>query len=660
MRSSVSRWLRAGPMLLYVAGAAHGADAMSPADMLKLAGGTTFEVVLPKVEPAHVKYEKALPLELLSFTERNDKYWSVGTAFAIGDNQYVSAAHVLHSGIGSAMGKPALRSATGEVYPVTRILKHSVDEDFIVFSVQAAPAVQPLVVNTQSAIGAPVFAVGNALGDGVVIRDGLLTSETAEDQDGRWKWLRFSAAASPGNSGGPLLDAAGQVIGVITAKSPGENLNFALPMARVLQGKDDVSVANVRSSFGLPILRGEQVATFGGQFPLPADWDTFTAAMLRRQHRNYSDAQRDLLKQEKDSLPPRGESARLAATLDPSVQYALLKQGDDNSWALEEGESDEKAELPNDGEVEIRSVSGMSLFRLRRSLKQSDPNFYRDGAAMMDLLLRGIKLPRYVGTQAIRITSLGSPQTDVVLRDRFGRVWQERIWQIGYSDLQIVSMALPTPDGYVGQLSFANASSVQSIREKLQLTADYVHLSYSGSVQQWRTFLDQKDLAPKMLRDTALRNDSIEGLDLRLPSLSMRIPRSVIKMEDSSEISLYMAFLPEGDSLTWEPLGALAEEKPDDSSFVQVLGQPKPGAGAGTKLNERWAKLVARDGEYTGAPRNSSQFDQFWTRGVVGDPAAERLFEVVMNLKEKSLLPRQVIERRDQLLTGIKTSAGGR
>jgi len=121
-----------------------------------------------------------------------------------------------------------------------------------------------------------------------------------------------------------------------------------------------------------------------------------------------------------------------------------------------------------------------------------------------------------------------------------------------------------------------------------------------------------------------------------------------------------MAFVPKGETLNWEPLGVTVKEKSEDTSFVQVLGQPRPGSGAGTKLNERWTKLLTKEGEYTGDPRHTTQFDQFWTRGVVGDPKADRLFEVVMSLKEKSLLPRQVVERRDQLLTGIKLAAGSR
>src|SRR5262249_51241338 len=154
-----------------------------------------------------------------------DHYWSIGSAFAIGPNTYVTAAHVLTLGISSQFGEPALRDSGGHVYAIKQILKFSAHEDFAVFTVAGPPDAPALATTDLRSVDEVVFAVGNALGEGVVIRDGLLTSETPEDQSGRWKWLRFSAAASPGNSGGPLIDESGKVIGVVRAKSPNENLN---------------------------------------------------------------------------------------------------------------------------------------------------------------------------------------------------------------------------------------------------------------------------------------------------------------------------------------------------------------------------------------------------------------------------------------------------
>src|SRR4249919_79682 len=62
-------------------------------DLQKAVRGATFEVVTPKPQQDTLKYEKPLPLELIPFTERNDKYWSIGTAFAINNETFISAAH---------------------------------------------------------------------------------------------------------------------------------------------------------------------------------------------------------------------------------------------------------------------------------------------------------------------------------------------------------------------------------------------------------------------------------------------------------------------------------------------------------------------------------------------------------------------------------------
>jgi serine protease Do len=83
----------------------------------------TFEVVLKKPEHDPLTYEKPLPLDLLPFVERNDAYRSIGTAFSLGHNTYVTAAHVLVLGVDSQYGPPQLRGPDNKVHSIERILK---------------------------------------------------------------------------------------------------------------------------------------------------------------------------------------------------------------------------------------------------------------------------------------------------------------------------------------------------------------------------------------------------------------------------------------------------------------------------------------------------------------------------------------------------------
>jgi hypothetical protein len=100
---------------------------------------TISKVVVGKPAADPLAYEKPLPLELMPYRERTDKFQSIGTAFAIGPNRFVTAAHVIIAGNGSQYGPVALRNAAGTVYRVDKIIKYSSSEDYAVFSVIAPP-----------------------------------------------------------------------------------------------------------------------------------------------------------------------------------------------------------------------------------------------------------------------------------------------------------------------------------------------------------------------------------------------------------------------------------------------------------------------------------------------------------------------------------------
>lgn len=91
-------------------------------------------------------------------------------------------------------------------------------------------------------VGQQVIAIGNALGEyqntvtaGII--SGTGRSVTASDGSGRnaetlSDMIQTDAAINSGNSGGPLVNAAGEVIGINTATSTSaENMGFAIPIS---------------------------------------------------------------------------------------------------------------------------------------------------------------------------------------------------------------------------------------------------------------------------------------------------------------------------------------------------------------------------------------------------------------------------------------------
>ena len=85
-------------------------------------------------------------------------------------------------------------------------------------------------------VGQTVYAVGNPLGELVyTMTDGIVSARDREvSVEGKIiNTFQFSAAVNSGNSGGPLYDAYGEVIGIVTAKpmrASVEGIGFAIPI----------------------------------------------------------------------------------------------------------------------------------------------------------------------------------------------------------------------------------------------------------------------------------------------------------------------------------------------------------------------------------------------------------------------------------------------
>jgi serine protease Do len=646
------------PVLL-LAWTAPGAAAPLTPEMQKQAEAATFEVVLKKPDKEAITYEKPLPMELLPYAERTDAYWSIGTAFAIGPATFVSAGHVLTSPVSGQFGNPAIRAADGKVYPIDKILKFALREDFVVFSVQGAPAVSPFETNTKPGVDEPIFAVGNALGEGVVIRDGLLTSRTPEAQDGSWKWLRFSAAASPGNSGGPLLDAQVRVLGIVTAKSPNENLNYASPIELVLNGSGKSALLDQRESFGLPpILQGTIVGDLQDSFPLPASYEAFArqyrAAVLKYYRANAA----RLLASQAEEIFPRGASAKLLATLYRSPEPSLVEQQEDKSWDAHSCAKAVDTPLSGDGRAWFCPTG---LFRLVYPAGSVDAHRYADSKEFMDLLLKGIKIPRLFGSQAVRVTSLGPAQEDAVVRDRFGRVWQRRGWSLGFADYYLQTLALPTPDGYVGLLSVTPGAAHDLVTEAQSFSADYLYMTYEGSLPQWRAFLDRRELRPALFDHIRLRYE--DGKELHFDSPRLQLDSGgVVTVGPQSTLELRMTYMLDHDGLAWDIGGVVVNQDRDGHTYVAMYRQPKPAQDSGREARERWEHMNRRDADYNGVPGHDDHYQHFWIRTVAadreqrgGDPASRPLYEVVYSTNT-SVLPRQMEDIREKLLQDLRVS----
>jgi hypothetical protein len=632
-------------------------------DLQKAVRSATFEVVTPKPQQDNLKYEKPLPLELIPFTERNDKYWSIGTAFAIDNETFISAAHVFLDGIGSRLGGPSLRDSAGNVYPVDRIVKFSLHQDFIVFTVKTHPTLTPLGVNREPKIDDAVFAVGNALGEGIVIRDGLFTSETAEDQDGRWKWIRFSAAASPGNSGGPLLDGQGRVIGIVIGKSDNENLNYAFPIARMIAAPEKRATIDTRWLQRVPYMTTASTFVWKQEFDLPKSYADFSKTYLAALEIANANSRKAFFTSNADKLFPNGPgAAKLLSVVQDAHFPRLIAQRKDNSWHLQEAEEIETTDLGNEGFVSVGRANSAGMMQVRVPGDSIDAKFYRDTAQAIDLALTAMHITRPVGPDDVRVTAMGPALTDSMWQDPYGRRWQVRRWAMDFMNADLIAIMLPVPNGYIALLDTTTSGEGDRSLEELKLLAGQTYVSYTGSIQQWRVFLAQKDLRPTLFDNIKFDYSLARGLSYESKRFSLAIPPSALAMGERSRLALRMTFMLDNGKVVWDVGGIGVSEDEQENNFVMAVRQSKPPAGTDKEIEQRWDRLRTRRAPFNNLPMPDPERKSFWIATSIGtqhgatnepEPTASVLYEVTYST-EADLLPRDLEERQRLVLRGAR------
>jgi S1-C subfamily serine protease len=147
----------------------------------------------------------------------------------------LTALHVVEGG-----GKIQVRFADG-TRATAKIQRRQPNNDIAVLAVDQLPEVTvPAVMGGGAQIGDAVFPVGNPLGLQGSLSAGVVSAlnRSIRSEDGQTlkDLIQFDAAVNPGNSGGPLLDRDGYVVGIVTAlANPAQQpyfvgIGFAVPI----------------------------------------------------------------------------------------------------------------------------------------------------------------------------------------------------------------------------------------------------------------------------------------------------------------------------------------------------------------------------------------------------------------------------------------------
>lgn len=577
------------------------AESLPNALILRSINRSVFEIIIPKPENDPLTYEKPLPFDLLPFKIRNDKYYSVGSAFAINDSLLVTAEHVLRMHYRTQLGPHQLRDVAGHTYTIKNIVALSSYRDLVMFTIDRNGPLPRMRINKKYVINQPVLAVGNALGEGIVIRDGLLTSTYPEPEDGAFQLLRFSAAASPGNSGGPLLNSAGEIIGMVVMKSENENLNYALPITEVLSMIGKPAELRNKVGYSLPNCIYQKNGVFRGSFPLPLppqDCRHIAADLFIAN--SYALLDSILIENHNKYFPFGTNSQNLLHDVHATNFPNIVAQRKDGTWSPFGPNDIQKSDLSDNGVLKVASkMFGYEFFQLDAPDSIPVIRFIDDDKLLMDNLLKGVTFNRTIGNSITRIISLGTAAERSQLTDTYGRTWLVRTWLIPYSDEKVMVFALPVPMGLIGYLRAYNLGSFDSgLVPDMRYLTDYIYFSYYGTLQRWNQFMRMTPLLPDRFKSIAFSYSSGKELSLSTPRMSIRFSSSVFAISERSDMQIRFAYFPEGDKVVWDVAGVQIGESKDNTNVSTVLRYNKPPSDVSEDIKTTWQKIAYQQYPY--------------------------------------------------------------
>lgn len=172
----------------------------------------------------------SIPVSAIDF-DAEEKYNSVfvissgqalGSGFAIGENCVVTNAHVIDN-----QNSIILTGYNGNKYPAS-LIGFDDNKDIAILAVDNVTFV-PLTIATVKNAGDDVYAIGAPKSMAYTLTKGVVSAK--ERKVGTQTYIQTDAAINEGNSGGPLIDANGNAIGMNTLKMiDSEGIGLAIPM----------------------------------------------------------------------------------------------------------------------------------------------------------------------------------------------------------------------------------------------------------------------------------------------------------------------------------------------------------------------------------------------------------------------------------------------
>ncbi|MFZ1970605.1 MAG: trypsin-like peptidase domain-containing protein [Candidatus Nanoarchaeia archaeon] len=169
-----------------------------------------------------------------------------GTGFIINPDGYiVTNAHVLSDDDNKITSKIQVVTSNKQTINA-QLVGYNEIFDIALLKIPGNYSALTLGNSSNVQVGDKVIAIGDPLGLQFSVSEGIISGINRPGSNGLNIYLQTDASLNPGNSGGPLINQDGQVIGINNFKiDNGENLGFALESNYIKQVINEISQQNL-------------------------------------------------------------------------------------------------------------------------------------------------------------------------------------------------------------------------------------------------------------------------------------------------------------------------------------------------------------------------------------------------------------------------------
>ena len=204
-----------------------------------------FILLVASVAHAHAQGQDTLPnlvkrvkpaVVAIATYDASGEALMTGSGFFLRPGQVVTNLHVVR---GAVRAEIKTLDGKGKVYPVNGTLAVDEEGDLALLSVEMP--LERVARSTELAKELPdegetIFVIGNPLKLEGSVSDGIVSA--VREVPNSYRIIQITAPISHGNSGSPVFNMKGEVLGVVTIKvTNGQNINLAIAVARVAELK---------------------------------------------------------------------------------------------------------------------------------------------------------------------------------------------------------------------------------------------------------------------------------------------------------------------------------------------------------------------------------------------------------------------------------------